>query len=241
MSRKLLLLSNSTNYGESYFNYAKPIIKEFIDPSITKVLFIPYAGVTISYAEYTNKVNEALKDIGCTFQGIHDFGNAFEAVENAQMIAIGGGNSFELLKQLYNNNLIQIIRDKVKAGTPYMGWSAGSNMACPTLMTTNDMPISQPPTFEALGLIPFQINPHYTEYTLPNHGGESRMDRLNEYVTVNNDVKVIGLQEGSLLWINGNSIRMIGDKPAKIFEHGKKLSKVWESSDLRFLLKNSKN
>ncbi|MDH5366390.1 MAG: dipeptidase PepE [Cyclobacteriaceae bacterium] len=233
---RLLLLSNSTNYEESYFEYAKGTIKEFIGSSVNRILFIPYAAVTISYDEYTEKVGEALVDVGCDIQGIHTFENPVEAVENAEAIAVGGGNSFELLKQLYDNNIVEIIREKVKKGTPYIGWSAGSNMSCPTLMTTNDMPISQPPTFEALNLIPFQINPHYTEHTLPNHGGESRMDRLNEYIEVNRDVKVIGLQEGCILWKEGNSIRLIGDKPAKIFQYGKKISKVWESSDLQFLL-----
>lgn len=236
MKDKLLLLSNSTNPGELYFEYAKGTIKEFVGPTISRILFIPYAGVTISYDEYTYKVSEALKDMGCQIQGIHEFNDPVKAVENAQMIAVGGGNSFELLKQLYEKNVIDAIRDKVRTGTPYMGWSAGSNMACPTLMTTNDMPISEPPSFKALHLIPFQINPHYTEHTIANHGGESRMDRLNEYIEVNRDVKVIGLQEGCILWKEGSELRMIGDKPAKVYRYGKKVSKVMENSDLRFML-----
>ncbi|MDH5474108.1 MAG: dipeptidase PepE, partial [Cyclobacteriaceae bacterium] len=170
---KLLLLSNSTNVGEKYFDYAKGTIIEFLGVSVSKIVFIPYAAVTISYDEYTSKVSDALEEVGCEIKGIHTFNNPLEAIENAEAIAVGGGNSFELLKQLYDNNIVETIREKVKNGTPYIGWSAGSNMSCPTLMTTNDMPISQPPTFEALHLIPFQINPHYTEHTLPNHGGES--------------------------------------------------------------------
>lgn len=236
MADKLLLLSNSTNYGEDYFAYAKETIREFVGASVKEILFIPYAIVTISYDEYTEKVANSLDDIGCKIRGIHEYGDPVEAVNSAELIAVGGGNSFALLKQLYNNNLIEAIQDKVRTGTPYIGWSAGSNMSCPTLMTTNDMPIAQPPSFQALDLIPFQINPHYTEHTLPNHGGESRMDRLNEFIEINRSIKVIGLPEGNILWKEGGDLRMIGSNPAKIFEYGKKISKVWESSDLKFLL-----
>lgn len=234
--RRLLLLSNSTNYEESYLGFAKPIINHFLGNDVKEVVFIPYAGIAISYDDYTSRVQESLSGLGLNISGIHTLNNPIEAIEKADATMVGGGNSFALLTALYANNLIDTIRTKVSQGMPYVGWSAGSNMACPTLKTTNDMPIVEPPSFEALGLIPFQINPHYTESSLPNHGGETRIDRLNEFLVVNTEMKVIGLQEGCALRIEGSQIEMIGDKPAKIFEFGKKISKVTNKSDLNFLM-----
>ena len=234
--RKLLLLSNSTNYEESYLGFATPIINHFLGGTVKNVVFIPYAGITINYDDYTARVQNALGGIGLSILGIHGCNNKLEAIENADAIMVGGGNSFALLNQLYVNGLLDIIREKVRQGTPYVGWSAGSNMACPTLKTTNDMPIVEPPSFDALGLIPFQINPHYTESSLPDHGGETRMDRLNEFLIVNQEIKILGLQEGCALKVEGNQIEMIGDKPAKVYEYGKKISKVTSQSDLNFLM-----
>ena len=196
---RLLLLSNSTNFGEEYLGYPRKEIQRFLGDSIKEVLFIPYAGVTISYDEYTSRVKKVFEELGYSLNGIHTCNDHIQAVADAEAIAIGGGNTFELLNQLYRKQLVDPIKVKVHAGTPFMGWSAGSNMTCPTIMTTNDMPISEPPSFTALDLIPFQINPHYTEGKIPNHGGESRNMRIEEFLEINRDMIVVGLPEGMII------------------------------------------
>ena len=132
---------------------------------------------------------------------------------------VGGGNSFKLLNEVYENNLVNCIQEAVKGGTAYIGWSAGSNLACPTIKTTNDMPIVCPPSFSALNFIPFQINPHYIHGNPPGHNGETREQRLLEFLEVNPTIVVIGLREGTMLKIDGNNIKLIGDRTARIFKY----------------------
>ena len=151
-------------------------------------------------------------------------------------IAIGGGNTFQLAKLLQENALLTPIKDAVEKGMPYMGWSAGSNITCPTIMTTNDMPIVEPQSFNGLDLIPFQINPHYTEATIPNHGGESRDMRIQEFVTLNKSVKVVGLPEGSLLRKEGDQLFFIGKGICKIFSYDQSPQAFKDGDDLSFLL-----
>ena len=141
-------------------------------------------------------------------------------MENATAIIVGGGNTFHLLHHLYENDLLDVIRERVNAGIPYLGWSAGSNVACPTIMTTNDMPIIRPRDFAALDLVSFQINPHYLDAHPSGHAGETREQRLLEYIEVNPDVFVLGLREGTMLKIDGPSVRLIGDKPVRVFRRG---------------------
>ena len=216
----LLLLSNSTNFGEGYLAYPRQAIKEFLGVINNNIVFIPYAGVTFSWDEYTEKVNEALIEIGIEVTGIHTSENPRKSVLEAEAILVGGGNSFNLLNELYKNDLVKAIQEKVSSGTPYIGWSAGSNMACPTLKTTNDMPIVEPPSFIALGLIPFQINPHYTEAVIPNHGGESRELRILEFIEANKEMVVVGLPEGMIIQVKNDQYDLIGDKQVKIFKYG---------------------
>lgn len=235
--RRLLLLSNSTNFGESYLDYPKKHIAEFLGNKIKKVLFIPYAGVGFSYDDYTKKVAEPFAELNFEIQGIHTSPNAKKAVEDADAVAIGGGNTFELLNQLYKNDLVQSIQNKVTNGMPFMGWSAGSNVAGPSIKTTNDMPIVEPQSFTALNLIPFQINPHYTEERLPNHGGETRKDRINEFIAVNKNTYVAGVPEGNILKIENNQCRLIGTDSIKIFRQGQKIQELSLLDNLDFLLK----
>jgi len=216
----LLLLSNSTNFGEEYLSYPRQAIKDFLGSIRNNIVFIPYAGVTFSWDEYTDKVNEAMAEIGIQVSGIHSSDNPVKSIDEADAIMVGGGNSFNLLSELYKNDLIKDIQGKVSSGTPYIGWSAGSNMVCPTLKTTNDMPIVEPPSFKALDLIPFQINPHYTEAVIPNHGGESRELRILEFIEANKEMLVIGLPEGMIIQLKNGQYDLIGDKQAKIFKHG---------------------
>ncbi|MFC2123947.1 dipeptidase PepE [Bacteroidota bacterium] len=229
---RLLLLSNSTNFGEEYLEYPRKEIQYFLGEGVKEVIFIPYAGVTISYDEYTDRVGKVFEELGYSLIGIHTCNDPLKAITNAESIAIGGGNTFELLNQLYQEELIEPIKVKVHSGIPFMGWSAGSNMACPSIMTTNDMPIAQPPSFTALDLIPFQINPHYTEGTIPNHGGESRNMRIEEFLEVNRDMTVVGLTEGMIIKVENKQYTLIGEKNAKVFKYG--MDSVWVHDDVDF-------
>lgn len=191
--KKLLLLSNSVNEGMGYLEHAEQIIKAFLGNALQKILFVPYAGVRFSFADYALNVRERFAEMGYDLESIHTANNPVHAIENAEAMAVGGGNTFHLLQNLYQNDLIEAIRQRANSGMPYMGWSAGSNVACPTIKTTNDMPIIQPPSFDALGLVPFQINPHYLNAHPAGHQGETREERLLEFIEVNPNVHVVGL------------------------------------------------
>ncbi len=228
--KRLLLLSNSTNLGEKYLGWPMTHIMDFLTPDIKKILFIPYAGVTISYNDYLNAVAAPLSANGYHVESIHRLEDSKILFEDFDAIAVGGGNTFQLANVLQQKNLLKPMKNAVENGMPYIGWSAGSNITCPTIMTTNDMPIVEPTSFDGLNLIPFQINPHYTEATIPNHGGESREMRLQEYIYVNQNMSVIGLPESSLLRLEGNELTYIGNRSCKIFQHGK-APKIHENGD----------
>jgi dipeptidase E len=164
--------------GQPYLDYPKNNIADFLGNKPLNIIFIPYAAVTFSYDDYENKVNQRLAEIGQQVKSIHRFQNLVEAIENADAIMVGGGNTWNLLHWVHKNQLIEPIRKKVLNGTPYVGWSAGSNLACPTIKTTNDMPIIDPLGLDALNLIPFQINPHYLDKNPEGHGGETREERI---------------------------------------------------------------
>jgi len=234
--KKLLLISNSTNPGEAYLDYPKNNIKEFLGDKPLKILFIPYAAVTFTFDEYEKKVNERFKEIGHSVKSIHHYDNPVQAVKEAEAIVVGGGNTWKLLARLRDRKLIGRIYAKIDAGIPYIGWSAGSNVACPTICTTNDMPIVDPHGFQALGLVPFQINPHYLDEKPANHGGESREDRINEFIYENRDVSVVGLREGTMLQMEGEKIKLIGSKTARIFHYKKEPVELGEKDDFNFLL-----
>lgn len=234
---RLLLLSNSTNQGEGYLEYTKPYIKDFLGDILQKVLFVPYAAVSISYDKYFNKVNQFFLDLDCEIKSVHDAKNKSSAIENADAIIVGGGNTFHLTYMLHKTGIINDIRKKVQAGTPYIGWSAGSVVACPSLKTTNDMPVTEPGSYETLNLIPFQINPHYTELTIPNHGGETREDRIKEFLILNPETKVAGLKEGTMLHIENNNVTLLGNKTLKVFAYNKPSLEFDKTSSLDFLLK----
>lgn len=234
-NKNLLLLSNSTLPGEPYFTWPLPFVREFANKhQIKKIAFVPYAAVTFSFEKYTEILQTAVQQLGIEVINIDSNPGA---IYEADGIAVGGGNTFALLKRCYERGLVEPIRNAVANGMPYMGWSAGSNLACPTLCTTNDMPIVQPPTFESLNLIPFQINPHYTEKTIANHGGESRDTRLKEYIAINPDKYVAAIPEGSLIEINGDEIAFKGAGQLKTFKNGEDAKVYSSSDDLSFLLR----
>ncbi|MBN2521285.1 MAG: dipeptidase PepE, partial [Bacteroidales bacterium] len=215
---RLLLISNSTNPGEPYLEYPKKQIELFLGKEIKKVLFIPYAAVTISYDEYYEMVNRQFNDIGYEVQSIHRLKNPAKTILKSKALIVGGGNTFKLLKEIQDKRLIKPIRKIIiEKSIPYIGWSAGANLACPTIQTTNDMPVVEPDNFKALNLVPFQINPHYTDFHLKNHGGETREQRILEYLEMNPGKYVVGLREGTMIRIEDNNIRLIGEKKARIF------------------------
>ncbi len=234
---RLLLISNSTMAGEPYLEYPKSFIQDFLGNSVKKVLFIPYAGITFSYDEYEAKVQKQLASIGYEVEGIHRFENPIEAVENAEVIVVGGGNTFHLVHQLHANGLVDPIRKKVFDGTPFVGWSAGSNVACPTLRTTNDMPIIEPASFNTIHLVPFQINPHYLDANPDGHAGETREARIEEFIEINPEIYVAGLREGCMFRVEGNAIQHIGQRPCRIFKKGINPYELNSGDDFSFLMK----
>lgn len=235
MSR-LLLLSNSTMPGTSFFSWPGKYVQDFLAPRKLEALFIPYAAVTLSFDEYTKLTGRAFNNLGYSLTSIHLTDNPEKAVRDAGLIVIGGGNSFALLSRLYQHNLVGLIRDKITNNTPYIGWSAGANVACPTIMTTNDMPIIYPPSFEALNGVPFQINPHYSDFKQAGHGGETRQQRIEEFLELNNKRKVIGLPEGMLLRREQNTLSIRGEGHGVLFQQGTEPIRLTPGSDINFLL-----
>ncbi len=237
MAKRLLLISNSTNYGEEYLGYTKPHIREFFGDKAREVLFIPYAGVSMSYLEYANKVKLVFKEMGFELKSIHEESNPKAAVAKAEAIVVGGGNTFHLVHMMHETGIMEPIRKKVEDGTPFIGWSAGSNVACPSLKTTNDMPIIQPSSFDTLGLVPFQINPHYTDGVIPNHNGETREQRIREFLEINPETQVVGLKEGTMLLVEGEKVLLIGSKTVKIIKKDQPTLEFDKNVNLDFLLK----
>ena len=215
---RLLLISNSTNAGEAYLDYPKYNIRDFLGQERIKCLFIPYAGVTISFDDYEARVRERFAEIGHDIVSIHHASDPVAAVMEAKAIVVGGGNTFQLIKLIQEFGLIDPVREKVLGGTPFVGWSAGSNVCCPTIRTTNDMPILEPQSFNAFNLIPFQINPHYTDLNPPGHAGETREDRIMEYLAANPGDTVLGLREGCMFFVEGKQMKLSGKQTVRLFK-----------------------
>jgi dipeptidase E len=218
MSANALLLSASRVGTTPYLQHALEFIKPFCADT-RKWIFIPYAGVGMSNDQYLEKVRIGLSLLPITINGIHEFGDPKQAIKDADGILIGGGNTFQLINELYRYDLIHLIKEQVNLGKPYVGWSAGSNIAGLSIRTTNDMPIIEPPSFSAIGLVPFQINPHYSNYQAPGHNGETRAQRLFEFTQVDPLTPIIAIQEGSALKLQGNKLNLVGDKLGYLF-HG---------------------
>ena len=233
---KLLLISNSTNAGGAYLDYPKQQIRDFLGEKPVKALFIPYAAVTFSFSDYEKKVSEIFREIGHNIVSIHRFDDPVRAVKEAHAIVVGGGNTWQLARMMQEQGLIFPISDKVKKGIPYIGWSAGSNVVCPTLKTTNDMPIVEPKTFSTFNLLKFQINPHYLDANHEGHAGETREMRIEEFLVANPDIYVVGLREGTMLRLEEGKIELIGPRPARIFKKGEKPIDLPPGEDFSFLL-----
>lgn len=214
MTAHILMLSSSRAGNEDYLDHAKPLILAHLN-QLSEVVFIPFAGVTIDWDNYTQKVQDALPEL--KIKGLHEFADKQSAIQNAKAVLVGGGNTFNLLATLYNESLISILRERVSDGMPYIGWSAGSNICGASIKTTNDMPIIEPPSFDALGFLPCQLNPHYTDYHPPGHNGETRDDRLAEFSVLNPDTPIIAIPEGTALKMSGDNLTYLGDKTGFVF------------------------
>jgi dipeptidase E len=235
---RLLLISNSTNSGGQYLGYPGENIKEFLGKNPVKALFIPYAAVTFSYDDYEQKVSERFRELGHEIISIHHFDDPVAAVRTASAIIIGGGNTWKLLKMIRDNDLIDIVKQKVTGGVPYIGWSAGSNLACPSIKTTNDMPVIEPDSFSAFGLVPFQINPHFTDMRPQGHAGETREQRIEEFIELNPGIYVVGLREGTMLFRDNETLKLFGPDKIRIFRKGTIPEELGALDDLSFLLRH---
>lgn len=219
--KKMIIASTSTVFGSGYLEYLLPTLKEHFK-NIKTLLFVPYARPGgISYSDYTVIANKAFAKINIHVKGIHEFENSKNAILEAEAIFIGGGNTFELVNQLYKNNVLNVLKQVVENGTPYLGTSAGSNICGVSMMNTNDMPIVYPPSFTTLGCINFNINAHYLDpIKNSKHMGETRETRIKEF-HVFNETPVLGLREGSWLEVNNNSIYLKGEFTARLFQQNK--------------------
>jgi dipeptidase E len=222
-----------------FLEHARKPIREFLGPDIKRVAFVPYAAVSFEYDEYADLVARHFEDRSIQIDSTHRFHQPADALRDAQAIVVGGGNTFRLLQELLRNGLLEAVRERVLGGTPYLGWSAGSNVACPTIRTTNDMPIVDPGSLESLHLIPFQINPHYLDAHPEGHQGETREQRIEEFIALNPDVFVVGLREGSALKVTGSRVELIGSRPMRLFCRGRPATEMNPGADFSFLLQNA--
>lgn len=230
---KLLAFSSSKVGNNEYLQDALPVIKNFLGSKKLRIAFIPFASV-YSYQNYFEKVNNVIGNDYKLDLVLPE--NASEIIKNAEVILVGGGNTFKLLHDLYFLNLINLIREKVNGGTPYIGWSAGSNIAGKTISTSNDMAIILPQSFDALNFLHFNINPHYTNKTIEGHNGESREQRLEEFLQINPDEKVICLPEGCWLKYENKTLTYNGISEGTIFETDKQTKEI-----LKVLIKINEN
>ncbi|OHX65266.1 dipeptidase PepE [Flammeovirga pacifica] len=236
-TRNLLIVSTSTVHGKGYLAYCESSIQSFFK-SIEEIIFIPYARPGgISHDEYTKVAKDKFAEFGIKVKGLHEFEDPKKAIEAAEGIFTGGGNTFVLLDQLQKQNIIPSIRKKVAEGLRYMGTSAGSNITGLTVNTTNDMPIVHPSSLEALALVPFNLNPHYLDPDPSSkHMGETRETRIKEFHAYNDQI-VVGLREGSWLHVQGDQISLEGTLSARVFEKDKTPYELEPSDDFNFLLK----
>ena len=230
--KRLLIASTSTVHGSGFLDYLLDDLKTHFKTAET-ILFIPFSRPGgMSHEAYTNLVQLAFSKIGKTVKGLHDFENPQEVIKNAKGIFTGGGNTFVLVDQLYKKNIIGTLKTAIETGTPYVGTSAGSNICGLTIGTSNDMPITYPKSFQTLGVVPFNINPHYLDPDPSStHMGETRETRIKEFHHFNSQ-PVIGLREGSYLEVVGSKITLKGPLSARVFEKNKTPYEIESESDV---------
>lgn len=232
--RRLLLISNSTSFGSGYLDHCETEMNGFLGSKVETITFIPFASTERD--SYVEKARERFERMGYGLVSVHDHVNPAGLIKGSQAVFIGGGNTFLLLKSMYEAGIIEAIRERVAGGMPYMGTSAGSNVACATINTTNDMPIVYPPSFDALGLVPFALNPHYIDPASDStHKGETRQQRIDQFHDVC-DLPVVGLRESGILLVEGDRMEIRGARGVKLFRKGLDPVEFGPGSDLSFLL-----
>ncbi|MBR9727178.1 dipeptidase PepE [Shewanella intestini] len=235
MSVNALMLSASRVGDTPYLSHTIDFIRPLCSPG-QKWLFIPYAGVSMDYDHYLTLVQEGLAPLGLSIESIHQFNDPKQAIKQADGIFVGGGNTFHLLHELYRYDLVQLINEQVLSGKPYVGWSAGSNITGQSIRTTNDMPIIEPVSFTGLRILPFQLNPHYSNATLAGHNGETRAQRLLEFTKVDPITPVIAIQEGTALRLKDQKLTLIGDKEGYLFKGDIQAQPIAVGTDLSVYL-----
>jgi len=234
--RRLLLISNSTSHGGGYLDHCESEILDLLG-GVKRVLFVPFA--LYDRDGYADKARERFERMGFGLDSLHRAADPVTAARSAEAFFVGGGNTFRLLDALYRQGVLDPIRERVEAGAPYIGTSAGSNVACVTIKTTNDMPIVQPPSFDALGLVPFNINPHYLDPDPGStHMGETRELRIAEFHE-ENDPPVIGLRESAMLRVEGHGVELKGTTGARLFRRGMEPQELAPGARLDFLLESA--
>ena len=236
---RILIFSSSRVADGGYLENALPVIKNFLGDKVLQIAFIPFASVDNDYENYAAMVRTAMKETPFNVLTVLPE-NAKSILDKADVIMVGGGNTFKLLHDIYDCQLLDIIRDKVNKGIPYVGWSAGSNITCPGIGTTNDMAVIAPKSFNALGLLPFQINPHYHNISLPGFNGETRDQRLMEFMKMNEGLPIVALPEGTALKLENGILHFIGDNNGVLFnwDEDEVITKrnITNMEDLSFLL-----
>ena len=235
---QVLAFSSSRVGSGGYLEAAAPVIEKFIGNAALNIAFIPFALVDKNYEGYGDNVRKGLAGLPYNIQTVTPE-NAVTAIANANVIMVGGGNTFKLLHDLYAFELMDLIKKRVNIGTPFIGWSAGSNIAGATICTSNDMPIINPGSFDALGFLPFQVNPHYYNQPISGFNGETRNQRLAEFLQLNPNIPVVGLPEGTALWLKDGKLKSVGESNAVLFgwENGTiTQNEFGGNDDLSFLL-----
>jgi dipeptidase E len=234
MPRRLLLISNSTLHGGGYLDHAAAEIRDFLGSDVRRVLFVPYA--LHDRDGYARKARTRFEAMGYAMDSVHEASEPAEAAARAEAFFVGGGNTFRLLDSLHRLGLLPVIQGRVGLGMPYVGSSAGSNVACPTLKTTKDMPIVEPPSFDALGLVGFQISPHFQDRDRAStHMGETQEERIVQYLE-ENDRPVAGLREGAMLRVEDGKVLLKGSSGMRVFRRGHQPTEVKPVADVGDLL-----
>ncbi len=239
MKKRVLAFSSSRVGNGDYLENAAPVIGDFLGSEAVTIAFVPFAAVGTAAEAYTHMVRKGLSALPHTIQTV-TAENAASLIAAADAIMVGGGNTFKLLHDLYANDLMALIKDKVQSGTPFIGWSAGSNIAGATICTSNDMPIINPGSFTALNFLPFQINPHYYNQPIVGFNGETRNQRLTEFVQLNPGVPVLGLPEGTALLLENGELKLLGDAAAVLFlwqQNGLHQQELKAGDELNFLMR----
>lgn len=214
---KILALSSSRMGNGGFLEWAVPLVSQFMGNNRFNIAFVPFASVQKNYQEYGDMVQQAFRSLSCSVATVVSI-ESKPVLENADMIMVGGGNTFKLLHDIYEQDLFEIIQKKVRTGTPYIGWSAGANIAGRTISTTNDMPIIEPKSFASFAFLPFQINPHYINQKIDGHNGETRDQRIEEFVMLNPGIPVVGLPEGTALQLQDFALRFVGEREGVLFQ-----------------------